>query len=62
MSLSIEDIRQFLADASMSNSLYVRVYSDSYGTSEATFTAFGGKEMAAKFTTACPKTAGAAGE
>ena len=42
MSLSVEDIRQFLADASVSDSLYVRVYSDPYGTSEATFKAAAG--------------------
>jgi hypothetical protein len=61
MSLSVMDIGQFLADARLSNNLYVRVYSDTYGTSEATFTAFGGKEMAAKFIAVCPKAAGASG-
>jgi hypothetical protein len=56
-SLSLSDVRQFLAESQVSDSLYVRVYSDSYGTAEANFKAYGGKEMAAKFIAACPDAA-----
>lgn len=51
------DIRQFLADASKSDRLYVRVVSDRYGTVEARFTARAGAELAALLGRHCPSAA-----
>lgn len=51
---SADAIRHFLADAAMARNLYVRVSSDRYGSSSATFLARAGADMAAKFTAACP--------
>lgn len=48
------DIRQFLADARVSNSLYVRVSSDTYGVSEATFTTRAGEDLFDHFVAVCP--------
>jgi hypothetical protein len=51
---AVADIRQFLADAGESQSLIVRVNSDMYGISTATFRTKAGADMAARFAAACP--------
>jgi len=48
------DVRRFLADASMSKRLVVRIDSDLSGPSSATFAAGAGPDMAARFVAACP--------
>jgi hypothetical protein len=50
----LADVRQFLADAKQSTSLYVRARSDQYGTAEATFSARAGVDMVKRFVAACP--------
>lgn len=51
---AVADLRQFLADARESQSLMVRVNSDTYGVSTATFRTKAGADMAARFAAACP--------
>ena len=51
---AVADIRQFLADARESQSLTVRVNSDMYGVSTATFRTKAGADTAARFAAACP--------
>lgn len=53
-SAAIADVRQFLKDAAISHGLYVRVTSDAFGVSEATFKAGAGADMVARFAAACP--------
>lgn len=50
----LADIRQFLADASVSDGLYVRVQSPAFGSAEARFHARGGGALAARFAQYCP--------
>jgi len=55
---AVADIRQFLADAAQSEGLLVRVNSDTYGISTATFHTRAGADMAKRFAAACPAAAG----
>jgi hypothetical protein len=50
----LADIRQFLSDARGSTRLLLRVNSDAYGPSSATFAADAGSDMVARFLAACP--------
>lgn len=49
-----DGIRQFLADAQRSDSLRLRLTSDLYGVTEATFKAAAGADMVRRFVAACP--------
>jgi hypothetical protein len=51
------EIRQFLADASKSDRVHVRIVSDRYGTVEAKFTARAGAKLAALLGHHCPSVA-----
>ena len=50
----LDGIRRFLADARTSDRLRLRVTSDAYGTTEASFRAEAGADVVARYTAACP--------
>lgn len=52
------EVRAFLADAARSESLLIRVNSDTYGIATATFRTRAGADMAKRFAAACPAAAG----
>jgi hypothetical protein len=53
-SADIGDVRLFLSDARQATRLFVRVDSDLYGPSSATFAAAAGPDMVRRFVAACP--------